>query len=363
MTEATPPALVGPPPPPRIVGFDVARCLAILAMVYVNFEVVLAFGASRPPWLRTLAVMFEGNASALFVTLAGCGIVLLRRRAVISKRALLLLVVGYLWQLLWEGDILHYYAFYLVGGAIVLGLPARWLWGLAALAIGGWIWAFWTYDYGAGWRWLALDYPEFWTIEGQWRNLVFNGWHPLLPWLAFLFAGMAIATWGVAEPRKRRLALLIAAAVYGLTWVASHLLTQLEDTRPVMAQLAQWYRAPEHFWAMASIPPGPLYMLSAGSTAVFTIALCLELTSRRAIAWLARPLVLTGQLALTFYLGHVLVLFFVVEPMQASLDLPPLELAAWSALWFGAGAIVFATIWRTFAPRGPLEWLMRKLCG
>ena len=67
----------------------------------------MAFGASKPAWLRTIASAFSGNASALFVTLAGVGIVLLGRRDVILKRALLLLFVGYAWSVLWSGDILH----------------------------------------------------------------------------------------------------------------------------------------------------------------------------------------------------------------------------------------------------------------
>jgi uncharacterized protein len=350
-------------PSPRIVGFDVARCLAILSMVYVNFEVVLAMSSRQPAWLRALASMFEGNASALFVTLAGCGIVMLGRRAVIFKRAALLLVVGYCWQLLWVGDILHYYAFYLTVGALCLGLRARWLWLAAAASIGGFVLAFFWLDYGEGWRWLSLSYPEFWTAAGQLRNLLFNGWHPLFPWLAFLFCGMAIVKGEIHQPRRRRFALVIAALVYGVSWLASHYLSQIEDTRSILSQISKWYMAPESFWGMSSIPPGPLYILSAGATAVFVIALCLELTASPWLARFTRPLALTGQLALTFYLAHVLVLFFVVEPLRGSLEISALSLAAYAALAFGAAAILFATVWRRFASRGPLESVMRWLCG
>lgn len=348
---------------PRVAGFDVARCLAILSMVFVNFEVVLALGADEPAWLRAVATAFEGNASAIFVTLAGVGIVLLGRRAVIVKRALLLLAVGYLWQVMWEGDILHYYAFYLAAGALLLGARARWLWLAAAASVGVFVALFHWLDYGAGWRWLTLSYPEFWTWKGQLRNLVFNGWHPLFPWLAFLFVGMAVAKWRIHEPARRRLALAASAAAYGGSWAASSWLTRLPDDRPGLAQLVQWYESPEHFWGMSSIPPGPLYVVSAAAAAIFVIALCLELTARPAIARLARPLERCGQLALTFYLAHVLVLFFVVEPLFAGGETPPLEVAAWSALGFAAGAIACATLWRRRFARGPLEALMRRLSG
>ncbi|MFK7741598.1 MAG: DUF418 domain-containing protein [Planctomycetota bacterium] len=352
----------------RVVGFDVARCLAILSMVYVNFEIVMAPGSSDakdPEWLRSLASMFEGNASALFVTLAGCGLVMLRRRDVILRRALLLLVFGYVWQLLWPGDILHYYAFYLAVGASCLDLSARWLWLLAAASIGGWLMMFTLLDYGAGWQWSTLDYADFWSLRGQLRNLLFNGWHPLFPWLAFLFAGMALARSQIHIPSRRRLALVASALVYAGAWLASSWLSGLADTRSIVAQFTQWYGAPDKLWGMSSIPPGPLYVLSAGGVAIFVLALCLEVTSwPRVAAWTA-PLARTGQLALTFYLGHILVLFFLVEPLQASLmasfEMLPLSYSAVTALLFGVGAMVFAVTWR--GQRGPLEWLMRRLCG
>lgn len=332
-------------------------------MVFVNFEVVLAMGDSGPAWLRTIASAFEGNASALFVTLAGIGIVLLGRRSVILKRALLLLFVGYAWQVLWSGDILHYYAFYLAIGVLFMGLSARWLWVVSALSVVGFVVAFELFDYGAGWQWRKLEYPSFWTVGGQARNLLFNGWHPLLPWLGFLFAGMALAKAGIEQPGRRRVALVVSAFVYGVAWTASHFLSQMEDTRPVREQIAQWFAAPERIWGMSSLPPGPFYMLSAGAVAVFVIALCLELTTRPAIAKLVRPLEITGQIALTFYLAHVLVLFFVVVPLAEGSEMRPLEIAAWAALGFGVFAIVFANVWRRFHARGPLEWVMRKLCG
>ncbi len=350
----------------RVVGFDVARCLAILSMVFVNFEVVLAMlamGKSSPTWLRTIASAFEGNASALFVTLAGVGIVLLGRRPVILKRALMLLFVGYAWQVLWPGDILHYYAFYLAIGVLFMGLSAMWLWMASALSIVGFVVVFGLFDYGAGWHWMTLDYPAFWTLGGQARNLVFNGWHPLLPWLGFLFAGMALAKGRIEQPGPRRVALIGSAAAYGVAWIASHYLSQMEDTRPVREQIQQWFAAPEQIWGMSSLPPGPFYMLSAGAVAVFVIALCLELTARPAVAKLVRPLEITGQIALTFYLGHVLVLFFLVVPLAKDSEMPPLEIAGWAALGFGVFAIVFANLWRRFYSRGPLEWAMRKLCG
>ena len=350
-----------PAPSPRIVGFDVARCLAILSMVFVNFEVLLAFGQREPGWLAVVAEMFEGNASALFVTLAGCGVVILGRRGVILRRALLLLVVGYLWQVIWPGDILHYYAFYLTFGALCLGLSARWLWLFVAAAIAGFVVLFRLFDYGEGWHWQRLSYTDFWTPAGQLRNLVFNGWHPLLPWLAFLFSGMALARWRVQERGRRRLAMIVSAVVYVASWLLSRELAGLPDESPLAEQWTRFYAAPKAFWAMSSLPPGPLYMLSAGAAAVFVIALCLELTSEERMARLVKPLSRTGELALSFYLAHVLALYFAVYPFAEDVGMPKLTYAGVAAVGFCAGAILFANLWP--GRRGPLEWAMRRLCG
>ena len=167
----------------------------------------------------------------------------------------------------------------------------------------------------------------------------------------------------IHQPTRRRIALGVSAVVYGISWLASHFLSQLEDTRSVFAQVSQWFAAPESYWGMSSLPPGPLYILSAGAVAVFVIALCLELTAQPLVARVCRPLALTGQLALTFYLAHVLVLFFVVEPLKGRFEISRLELAAYAAFLFGGGAILFASAWRRYAARGPLEWVMRRLCG
>ena len=330
-------------------------------MVFVNYEVVLARSASEPGWLRTLAGMFEGNASALFVTLAGGGIVLLGRRVVVLRRALLLLVFGYIWQVMWPGDILHYYAFYLTGGALCLGLRPGWLWLLAAAAVGGFVWAFTVFDYGLGWNWTSLSYPEFWTARGQLRNLLFNGWHPLLPWLAFLFAGMALARWGVERPGRRRVALGVSLACYATALGLSAVLSAYPDTRPGIEQLQHWYRAPAAIWGTSSLPPGPLYVLSAGSAAVFVLAACLELCDRPRIARWCAPLARAGQFALSFYLLHVLLLYFVVVPLAGSFSVSPLVVAFVATVAFGLLAVIGANSWP--GRRGPCEWLMRKLCG
>jgi uncharacterized membrane protein YeiB len=111
----------------------------------------------------------------------------------------------------------------------------------------------------------------------------------------------------------------------------------------------------------APMPPTPLYLLSAGGTAIALISLCLSLADRFSSAtWLLRPLTSTGQLALTLYVAHVVVGMGLLEAL-GRLEHQSLPLALGSALMFCAAGVLFATVWRRFARRGPLEWVMRRI--
>ncbi len=130
--------------------------------------------------------------------------VLLRRdpRGSLIARAGFLLALGFAWHPLWSGDILHYYGVLLLAGAALVAAPWWVIVGaLAATLV--------TRPYlraGHGWSdfegWsMALEYGEFWEFEGQARNLFYNGWHPVFPWLGFFIVGllvgrMAVGRWG-----------------------------------------------------------------------------------------------------------------------------------------------------------------------
>ena len=64
----------------RIIGIDVARALAVIGMIIVNFKIV--FGQHGDEWLKTFAHFFEGKAAATFVVLAGVGLAFMTNTAV-----------------------------------------------------------------------------------------------------------------------------------------------------------------------------------------------------------------------------------------------------------------------------------------
>ena len=110
----------------RIIGIDIARALAVIGMVIVNFKVVL--GEKGDSWVKLLASVFDGKASATFVVLAGVGIALGTNSALrindlsklrvaqikIAKRALFLFVIGLSYMVIWPADILHFYGVYML---------------------------------------------------------------------------------------------------------------------------------------------------------------------------------------------------------------------------------------------------------
>jgi hypothetical protein len=69
-------------PRERVLGFDIARALAILGMVVVHFSLVMATDRSGPAWLNEVLGFLDGRAAAAFVVLAGVGLTLLSQQAV-----------------------------------------------------------------------------------------------------------------------------------------------------------------------------------------------------------------------------------------------------------------------------------------
>ena len=135
----------------------------------------------------------EGRAAALFVVLAGIGIGLSRIPVgLLLRRAVFLFVIGLINMAVFDADILHFYALYFVVGAAFLTASRQRVWqgalGIVILAV----LANLILDYERGWNWNTLTYTDLWTLPGFPRNALFNGWHPVFPWAAFLLIGMAI---------------------------------------------------------------------------------------------------------------------------------------------------------------------------
>ena len=111
----------------RLIGLDIARYLAFVGMVLVNFDIAMSYGVqSNEGFFKEFIGQLQGRASATFVVLAGIGLGLSSFKKesqtvnTIVKRSIFLLILGLLNMTMFEGDILHYYAFYFLFGVFLL---------------------------------------------------------------------------------------------------------------------------------------------------------------------------------------------------------------------------------------------------
>ena len=349
----------GSEPRSRIPGLDLARALAIFGMVAVNFELTLS-NQLGPAWLERALQLPRGRASALFVVLAGIGITLLAARkrvgksgrSVLVRRGLFLAALGYAFSMLWEADILHFYGFYFLLGALALGWSERVLLGAAALCVliaPGLLVA--GMDFEAGWVLERLEYVDLWTWSGQLRHLLFNGFHPLFPWLAFVFYGMWLGRRLLRDPvRVRRLG-LPALGVVILVELGSALLV------PALGGLLS--DGPAWLLSTGSMPAGVLYVVSAAGLATAVLAGCLALATRHPDSSALRALARTGRFSLTLYLAHVLLGIGILDSVQRLHSLSLRQVCACWALFCGAG-VLSAGCWAQRFAHGPLEALLRR---
>ncbi|UCF80957.1 MAG: DUF418 domain-containing protein [Acidobacteriota bacterium] len=357
-------------PASRIAGYDLARALAIMGMVVAHFRWVMDAYGVGPAWLAWLADRIDGRAAATFVVLAGVGISLMSRRAReagdvqamlqtrnrLLRRALFLFVVGYAYATVWQADILHCYGVYMAVGAFLLAASGRALWRIAAVLVAVYLPLMGLFNYESGWEWESMFYHGFWTPKGLLMNLFYNGFTPVIPWLAFLLVGMWLGRQDLFDPVVRKRILVRAASVALATEaVSSFLVHRLTAGATEMEKI--YIEVMVGTWSM---PPLPLYMLAGGGTAVTVITLCVAFARSHPSSKLLSPMVATGQLALTLYIGHV---FIGVSTLNALglLGKQSLPFALASAAVFCACAVLFAYAWRQRYEKGPLEWFMRKV--
>ncbi len=355
----------------RIAGLDVARAFAILGMVLVNFKVVMGAETSQPAWLVTVLGQVDGRAAALFVTLAGVGISLLWRkverapdgaaaalRGTLLRRALFLFVLGLSFVPVWPADILHFYGLYIAlavlflrrGGATLLLSAVT----LTVVSVPMLL----LLDYEAEWDWTTLTYHGIWTARGMVKHLLYNGFHPVVPWLGFLLVGMWVGRRDLRSPAVRRRLLIGSAAIFALAEAASRVTVYV-----IMASYPALPSQDAHaIFGPTPMPPTPFYMVSSAALAVTAMVVSIALARRFSASPAVRVLVATGQLSLTLYLAHVVVGMGLLDALGRLRDQSILFVLG-TALLFWAAAVVFAALWRRSFARGPIEWAMRRIAG
>ncbi|MGI9645577.1 MAG: DUF418 domain-containing protein [Ilumatobacteraceae bacterium] len=348
----------------RLPGPDVVRAVALIGVVVMNYHGYLILrGGSRStdtvvgrlfdPWTGPLATRF----AATFVLVAGVGVTLMTRRALgdparvrelrwtLVRRGLLLYLGGLFLEEIWPGTIIPFYGGMFVIAAALFTLRSRWLLAVGVVAaLAGWAirtWRFWRAEDGDSMAWLTSPGG---SARGYVFDLFVNGTHPLLPWLAFMCAGMllgrilTVAWWRPAT-------LGAGFALYSVS-------TMMAATATTEFQLTVLSTDP--------YDRGLVYLANALGTALIAYAV---------IDWLAEwfttaldPLRRAGQMTLTLYIAHVLVFNFVVDWM-GWIEPGGLDIALAFALAFWVAGIATATWWSRHLGRGPAERVYRMIGG
>ena len=344
--------------PNRLHGLDLARYLAFVGMVIVNFKI--AMGAEGEGGvISILTGLLEGRAAATFVVLAGIGLGLAGLRntnqtiLVTIKRAGFLLVVGLLNMTIFDADILHYYAFYFLFGVLVIGLSSRALFCAIIGLNAAFVIMIFALNYDAGWNWDTYTYSGFWTPTGFVRNLFFNGWHPVIPWLGFLLFGIILSRITLSE-RATQFRLFAGGliAVCLAEGISAVLVEQVALIDPELALLV----------TTGPIPPMPLYMLAGIGAACAVIGACLLVAESLATMGVLQIFLPAGRQTLTLYIAHVLIGMGTLEAL-GQLGGQTVAQAVLAAVTFCAAATFYAMIWARWFKRGPIEALMRKAAG
>ncbi|MTI86908.1 MAG: DUF418 domain-containing protein [Balneolaceae bacterium] len=353
----------------RIIGIDMARALAIVGMVIVNFKI--AFGDSGNSWLQLFVHLFEGKAAATFVVLAGVGLSLMTKSAIrnqdhkklktarirIIKRAIFLFVIGLSYMPIWPADILHFYGIYMLVALVLINQSSKILWGTIAAFILAFPVLLMFFDYEAGWNFTTFDYAGFWTIDGFSRNLFFNGFHPVFPWTAFMLFGVWYGRQDLYDDtfvkKSFRISLVIFIAIQLFSFGSIRLFSaadpaSLQDLKYILGT--------------SPMPPLPLYMLNGISISVTVISACILFARKFGENIIVIALTETGKLAFTFYVAHVVIGMGVVDELFSKpLGSYSITFSVIFALAFSLACILFAVVWTKYRKMGPLEWLMRKI--
>ena len=344
----------------RLIGLDIARYLAFVGMVLVNFDIAMSYGVqSNEGFFKEFIGQLQGRASATFIVLAGIGLGLSSFKKesqtvnTIVKRSIFLLILGLLNMTIFEGDILHYYAFYFLFGIFLLPFSNRVLISVIGILNLGFFGMVLFINYELGWNFEELTYSGFWTIDGFIRNLFFNGFHPVFPWLGFFLLGILLSR---ALLKKKQVQ--IKMIKWGLVAIIF---------AEIMSFMFSGYLIPAdselQFLVMTnSMPPMPLYFIAASGSAFLIIGLCLLVSEKFRESNIYSLIAPAGTQTLTLYILHIIVGLGFIDALGFAGSQTSSQAFVF-AITFCILGTIFAFIWSKWFRRGMFESLMRKLSG
>ena len=377
------PARSAGPASSRLVAIDVARCLALLGMVATHVLEPRTLDGE----LTLAQSLAGGRASALFAVLAGLSIALttgrrvpLRGRARVAAstglvvRAGLVAGVGLVLGELDAGIavILVYYGVLFVFALPFLGLGARALlaWAAGWLVVAPVLAHLLRAELPAR-GWASPSFASLADPGPLLSELLVTGYYPVLPWVAYLLAGMAL---GRMDLGSRRVAagISVTGGLLALAAVTvSDALTRRADVaRALVADWPAWLAPPASRADLLDQPAGGMFGTTPSGAWEWLLVRAphsgtpFDLAHTIGSAWLVVgvALLLVGVLpalgrhavAIVFGAGTATLTFYTLHVAMSSALLPPAEDPAsfrWHVLVLAAAGALLVAAGR----RGPLE--------
>ncbi|MEV6029019.1 DUF418 domain-containing protein [Streptomyces sp. NPDC052036] len=386
-------APAGTPSTGRLIGIDLARGLAVFGMFAAHVGPDVTVGGP----VGFLLELARGRSSALFALLAGFSLIIITGRphprtgrsgrqavARIAIRSVVLLALGYALTALGTSIevILSFYGLLFLAVLPLYRLRAGTLALLAAAAaliLPQVLYVIRASIEGGHWADAVIARDPLAWISGTdgFVELLFTGSYPVVTWIPFLLAGMAVARLDLTRPGIRsRLALtggVLAALGYGGSWLALHLVPHAlfavaAATDGGSASAAWWSDTvgdvPDHSplaWLLVAAPHSQTTFSILGNTgvAILVVTACLTIADRLPrLTRLATPVAAVGMTALTVYVLHIVALWFFTDVWYLSAMEDDTMSGLPVLLGFIAAAALLATVWTRLFRRGPLEYLL-----
>jgi uncharacterized membrane protein YeiB len=376
------------PRPARVAGVDVARGAALLGMMAMH--TLEAFDDEGAPTMAN--VVAAGRSTAMFVLLAGVSMAFMsggrrvvqgRDRLAVSGglvvRALLIGVIGLALGMLAQESgvegILPFYAVLFLLAIPLLGLPPLALAGVvAAVVVVGPVLcvaaaqANLPYSAYAG----SNVEPSFATLAhdplGQLVQLFVTGEYPVVVYLAYICAGLAIGRLDLTSHRMAwwlfggGIALAVGAQLtsalllYPLGGLGVLVAQSDSGGTAAAAELLWEQSSPTSWWFLALPTPHshtPVDLVHTLGSAIGVLGAALLLTRLPTLARMLSPLAAAGTMALTLYSAQLVLLATGV--LHDEPDVLYLVMVL--------GAIAFALLWRRWLGQGPLERVVAIAAG
>lgn len=356
----------------RIIGFDLARAYAIFGMYIVNFNVV--FGNTKDTSIfGQFLSLFSGNSSTVFVMLSGMGLALMssrihvytqqdriRLRNTVLKRAGFLFVLGLLLSLWWPADILHFYGGYMCIAAFLLFVNKNYHLLVAFVSIIIFHLLTLLIPFETGWDFDTLVYKDFWTIQGFFRNMFYNGWNPIFPWLAYFMIGLYLGRLDWTNKQIQIKVFGIGLVLFVITTIIQVFSTQLIADKDILFFINADY-----------LPPFLPFILSTTGFDLMLITGFMYFGLYVSESKFAQDFAKTGQMTLTHYISHIvlgMILFsLIIEQtnigkVENKVVISPIYIFAFSCAYFVA-SYYLSKFWLKKYKNGIFEILMRKVSG